>query len=318
MQPRDSIFDSASEKELFDAVSGSWEPRYRVYPHIPFANLLDLAPNRLAAGELAFLHKTTVDYVLVESEGRPLLAIEFDGIGHGISRHGRYLQKITSPRDRNRAWKLNLKVRVARESGFPFLVVSYDEKLVVEEETNLTVLHGIVGQFLAGRHIAPRVQELIEVNQEALSELTESERDDEIQDMVIAAEIDADMEFNPICRRAAELSTILSREYGVSGCSFGFLEEPVRPSNCYPGEANFDESVFTQWWNNIDRIGCVYRLQSPIGEISRTVWVRNFDGSGVTPFGFVQDLAELITCRAALTELRADDVTALTLKKNAC
>jgi hypothetical protein len=114
VQPRESIFDSTSEKELFQAISGSWEPHYHVYPHVPFANLIDLDPHLLAAEELSFLHKTTVDYVLVEGEGKPRLAIEFDGMGHGISRHGRYIQKLPSKRDPKRGWMLDLKVRVAK------------------------------------------------------------------------------------------------------------------------------------------------------------------------------------------------------------
>jgi len=306
MQPRESIFDSASEKELFQAISGSWEPQYHVYPHVPFANLIDLDPHWLSAAELSFLHKTTVDYVLVEGAGRPMLAIEFDGIGHGISRNGRYIQKVASKRDPKRGWKLDLKVRVSKSSGFAFLVVSYDEKAVVDEETNLTILHGIIGQFVASRQIVPRVQELIAQQQDELDEMNEAEQDDAIQDMVFAAEIDADMEYNPVCRRAAELSTILSNKYGVSGHSFAYFEDPPRPPNCYPHEANFDEVQFSRWWHNMDRIGCEHRLKMPAGEFARTVWLRNFEGSGVTPFGLLQELAELVTCRAAIASLHIE------------
>jgi Protein of unknown function (DUF2726) len=303
VRPRESIFDSSSEQELFQAINGFWEPRYHLYPHIPFANLIDLDPQQLSADELSFLHKTTVDYVLVERDGKPLLAIEFDGLGHGISRQGRYIQKVSSKRDPKRGWKLNLKVRVAKSVGFPFLIMSYDEKAVIDEDTNLTVLHGIVGQFVAGLQIGPRIQELIAEQQSELDELTSDEQYDARQDMVIAAEIDADMEYNPVCRRAAELSTVLSKEYGVSGCSFGYVEEPPRPAKCHPWEKDFDDATFRNWWNNIERIGCNYRLETPRGEIARTVWVRNFEGSGVSPFGFLQELAELVTCKAALFEL---------------
>jgi hypothetical protein len=55
----------------------------------------------------------------------------------------------------------------------------------------------------------------------------------------------------------------------------------------------------------MERIGCEHRLKTPRGEIARTVWVRNFEGSGVTPFGFLQELAELVTCKAAISELQA-------------
>src|ERR1043166_5671135 len=69
--------------------------------------------------------------------GGPLLAIEFDGLGHGFSRHGRYFQRVPTPRDKRRAWKLNLKARVANEAAFPFVILSYDEKEVLEEVTRL-------------------------------------------------------------------------------------------------------------------------------------------------------------------------------------
>jgi hypothetical protein len=130
VRPRATIFDSTSERELFSAINASWEPDFKVYPHVSFANLIDLDPQVLDAAELSYLHRTTVDFVLTSAGGQPLLGIEFDGLGHGYSRGSRYIQVVRSKRDLNRAWKLDLKLRIANAASFPFAVLSHDEKAV--------------------------------------------------------------------------------------------------------------------------------------------------------------------------------------------
>lgn len=306
MRARDTIFDSRAERELFSAIEGAWEPAFRLYPHVPYANLIDLDPHRLSAEELSFLHKTTVDFALATREGRPLLGVEFDGLGHGVSRHGRYVQGVPVKKDKNRGWKLDLKTRVARDAAFAFVVISYDEKAVIDDETNLTILHGIVGSFVAAQHIAPRVQELIKEQEEWLAELPPAEVDEQIQDMVLAAELDAEMEWNPITRRSAELGTELLRLGEPLASSCGYLEDPPRPANCYPHAPDFDAEAALRWFRGLRRIGCRYSVKTSRGTVTRDVWLRNFEGTGVTPFGLLSEVAELVTARAALALVRGE------------
>src|SRR6267142_5165035 len=81
--------------------------------------------------------------------------------------------------------------------------------------------------------------------------------------MVIAAEIDADMDHSPVCRRAAELSTIITHDYGVSGHSFSYVEDPPRPAHCDAWKPDFDPVALKTWWDNMERIGCEHRLRTP-------------------------------------------------------
>jgi hypothetical protein len=298
MKRRRTIFDSESERELFSAIRSAWEPAFKLYPHIPFANLVDLNPQELVAHEMKFLHKTTVDYALTTADGRPLLAIEFDGLGHGHSKDGAYLQSVPS-RDHSRAWKLDLKARVANAAGLPFIILSYDEKLLLEADTNLLMAHAIIGQFIANWHTPQRLRELYEDAQNWLDEWPTEERHEQIQDLTIQAEVETSLTWNPVARRAAELLGRLRHVDPLVSTGHHYTHEPPRPENTTPLEPGFDPAVFEHWWHSINRIGCVYTIATSRGQVTRTVWARNF-GDHFSPYGFLDDVAELVTAQAAL------------------
>ena len=226
MQPRTTIFDSQNERELFLAIHGTWEPDYRLYPQIPFPSLIDLDPQKLDAVQLEFLHKTSVDYVLTTPDGQPVLALEFDGLGHGYSKDGRYVQKVQPRRAPNRQWKLDLKCRVADAANFPFAVVSYDEKTVVDEAANLMVVHGMIGGFLAKRHMGERITELMELEADKIADMSPRDQYDYIQDyVVLPAELDADTKWNLLARRTIEIELEAGRIWRVGGTGMSWPEE---------------------------------------------------------------------------------------------
>lgn len=307
MRARATIFDSHAERDLFQAIAGAWEPDYHVYPHVPFANLVDLDPHLLAAAELSFLHKTTVDFVLVTPEGRPCLAVEFDGLGRGLSRNGRYVQGVATPKDKARGWKLDLKVRVAQAAAFPLVVVSYDEGAHVDPESNLTILHAIIGGFLTSRAIPARFQQLVDDASEWLATLPAAERDEEIQDILIGVEVETEMRWNPVVRRAAELSQEIDRLIPVKGHSWRYEEDPPRPASAYPFGANYDHAVLQEWWSNVRRFGCTYTIETLAERVTETTWLRNFDAAGISPFGLLDEVAKLVTASKTLALVRDPD-----------
>jgi hypothetical protein len=305
MKPRSTIFDSRSEREIFRAITGSWEPSYRVYPHIPYTSLIELDERMLQAVELSFLHKTTVDFVLTDAEGGPLLGIEFDGLGRGYSRDGQYLGFVDTPRDRARPWKLRLKTRVANDAQFPFIVVSYDEMALLDRNKDLIILHGVIGSFLSSKHLSARLAELVSENEDRLAEMSSGDAHDEIQDMILAAEIDLDMEWNPVTRRGVELQTEIRRVDPSARWRYSYLESPPRPSHCSPWLPDFKPDTLKQWWDNIERLGCEYIVTTRCGVVARAVWVRNYQGVHLTPFGMLEELAQVVALNEALTLLRA-------------
>lgn len=303
MLPRNTIFDSSSEQELFAAIEGAWQPQYRLYPHIPFANLVDLDPQFLDAAEISYLNKASVDFVLTAADGRPLLGIEFDGLGHGYSRNGTYIEIAPSKRDRSRGWRLGLKARVAHSAMFPFLVVSYEEKGLVDEDTNLTVLHGIVGSYVSSRHLGALVQERVAEAEEYLARLSPEEQQEEIQDIVLCAEVETNATWNPVTHRAHQLSGRLRELDPNAVCRYSYREDPPRPPNTSPWKAGFDGVAFQHWWRNVRRFGCDYHVRTRAGVVRRCVWMRNFEGDFFTPHGILDEVAEVVAVNAAIALL---------------
>ena len=90
MAVRDSIFGSRSEERGFRFIEHTWGEDYVVYPQIPLSALFTPDPKWRDTSN--FFFKTSVDYVLCTNEGRPILAIDFDGLGGGFDRDGEYVQ----------------------------------------------------------------------------------------------------------------------------------------------------------------------------------------------------------------------------------
>ena len=151
MITRRTIFDSYNERELFSSIESQWSERgFVLYPSLPFANIFDMTKLDVTAEQRTFLFKTSVDYTLCTKDGQPIVSIEFDGISHGFSRRGEYVAVRDAPRnDPRRHWKLDLKVRLATDAGYPLLVVSYHEKNPISKDTHLTIVDGAIGQVLA-------------------------------------------------------------------------------------------------------------------------------------------------------------------------
>ena len=307
MKVRSSLFNSASEAELFQAVHGTWEPHYRLFPEIPFANLVTLAERELSAAELSFLNKTSVDFVLAGEGWQPLLAVEFDGLGHGYSHNGVYVQTAFTQRDPHRPWKLGLKARVAATAGLPFVIVSYDEKAVIDRETGLTIVHGIIGQFLAAHHAERRFHELYEEQKDVIEALPDDERTEYVQDyVVISAEVEADIDWNPICGLLSQLKARAFDLAPINRSGKMPLWDPPRPDNTTPHEPGYDGEACLAWWRSIRRWGCECWVDTDRGRVtSGPVWVRNIEGPGISPICLVDEIAELIAWRAAVTLLES-------------
>jgi hypothetical protein len=162
---RATVFDSKAEEKVFRALQSRWSSELVLYPSLPLAKLISLEEDdRLPANEQRFFYQTNVDYTFCTPAGRPLFSVEFDGLGGGFSKVGVYIPYRTT-KDRSRKWKLNTKLRFAAAVRYPLMVVSFEEVRSFDDES-ITILDGIIGQFLA-KH---KLDDYIEIDPEIWEE----------------------------------------------------------------------------------------------------------------------------------------------------
>lgn len=83
------------------------------------------------------------------NNGRPILAIEFDGLSGGFSRGGKFFIKSLPDNDKYRKFKMEIKLKACEALQFPIVVVSYQEcELLRESEEMITILDIIIGDAL--------------------------------------------------------------------------------------------------------------------------------------------------------------------------
>jgi hypothetical protein len=160
MKIKKSVFGSPAEKQVYESLKTRWEPRFKVYHNLPLANIIELDDSDALGNWRHYFYKSTIDFTFCNREtDKPILSVEFDGIGGGFSRSGKY-QGSKPTKDRHRGNKLGFKLDIAGKSGYPLIIVSFDEVRPLDTEDSLTILDSIVGQYLAFHELGSTFNEL--------------------------------------------------------------------------------------------------------------------------------------------------------------
>jgi hypothetical protein len=254
----------------------------------------------LPPGERSFLLKTSVDYTLCDASDQPILSIEFDGIGEGFSREGKYVAQTISSRDPNRQWKFDLKLRVCQQVFYPLVIISYEESTPIGPGLNVAIVDGIIGCYLAHKATQQRANDLFELNKEEIDALPAYEQDEYIQDLVIQAEVEMDLTWNPISRKLAELSEGGYRK-GIRGESFRWLDDPALPAAGEFWRTGDPEALRRRIaeLKKANRIGCEATVETPEGPVTEVAWMRNIAGV-IWPGTIIEEIARLLAWRRAL------------------
>jgi hypothetical protein len=289
---RKTVFDSLSERDLFQALRTTWSDRLNVFAQLPFSKILDFEHSSLTPGERDYLLKTNVDITVCTKEHRPLLSLEFDGIGHGFSRRGEYMQVVPTS-DPYRKLKLDLKLRLAKEDQYPLFVISYDEKNPASPSTTLTIVDGIIGQVLAYYGFREAIGETVRQHEAEIAELAPDERDIVIQDLVTGVEVEEEIKWDPIAREAARLEGTAWTRNLCRSLTVEDLFDPPLPS----GDPFRNPEIILQRGKAMKearRVGCRVVVETKDGKVSQTVWLRNFEGFPIWPPLIAKNLARLL------------------------
>ena len=283
MAVRNSIFGSKSEERGFRSIESKWGESYRLFSQTPFSALFTPDPRWRDSSHLFF--KTSVDYVLCTSEGRPLLAIDFDGLGRGFDKDdgGLYTQ-VKETEDKYRKLKFDFKLKYARKNGFPYHIISFDEFNSIGGGMDLTVVDGIIGSVLSKKSLLDGITSFLEEHSDTIDNLPPVERSEYIQDLVIGFEALCDLEHNPIILKKVEVRGDVLEIIGFDSWSMTIQElEPEMPS--------LDASARVQAMEDVEEQGCAVTISdTPVEEVSEVVRIRSVAYS----ISLVREIAELL------------------------
>jgi len=290
MTLKNSIFDSAKEEQLFTTIESNWKELFKIFPQLPPQQIFDLQSLQIPNDEKDFLYKSSIDLTVCDLANKPIMSIEFDGISRGISRMGEFVDSEATD-NITRKRKLDLKLRIAQEENYPFYVVSYAEKNFISKNSYLSVIDGIIGQTIA--HSKLNINELLEYFQSDIDALEKDEDKHEfIQDMILNAEIENEMMWDPIVKRSLLLRKTL-REKNIDvdkHKSYSYFSEPSR-------ELLFDKKLnpndILKNYKKIKWFGCTMTIDYNNNYVTKSIKIRNFDGSSASPLVIAQNIAEL-------------------------
>ncbi|WPQ61232.1 DUF2726 domain-containing protein [Chitinophaga sancti] len=210
---------SEAEKELFQRLDSTvWKRFVNVYPQLPLRNIFgydELMKLEETTRAKEFLLKTAIDFVVCEPKNdEPILLIEFDGIGKGFSREGRYIQK-NAVEDPYRSLKLDLKLKVSKLFSIPMVVISFEEnELLQEAEELINVLDLFIGDAIEKRAMKENYNDYLQMISEAFEWGGQEAADAAMNEIDFIQE-----QHNPIHRKLHEL-----RKLTRSGNQFHFTK----------------------------------------------------------------------------------------------
>lgn len=306
MRLKKSVFGSRSEHYLFTSLQSRWSKNFDVWPSLPFSSIVAIEETEtpLSAKERNFFFKTSVDYTLCTKRGAPILSIEFDGLGAGYSRQGEYIQ-VENSTDPYRKLKLDLKLRISKEIGYPFYIISFEESKALSQDLSHTIVDGIIGQVLAKREFHKKMKTLYDENRQAIESLPACAQREYIQDLVLDAETIAELRWDPI----ADLASKYQFEATEKGITKGFKTEFLNDPPLADGDPFEDISVLKR---NIDamknavRVGCRIIIDTPKIAIIETVWIRNFEDGLISPLHIASNIAEMLAFKKAIDLLEKE------------
>lgn len=305
MGVKPNVFASKSERRHYYRLSRAWSDKLKIHHNLPFLNVFsptnlisfwasdarDIQPFNLEPIEVNRLKKTSIDYTLCDEQDKPILCIEFDGLQQGfnvgVDYHSRSAYDF--PPEPWRQIIMELKLRVAFGSKFPFFVVGSAEFEDLALDIELAIVDGIIGDVLKNKAMQERFAEGFDpMNcshaQEDFDSLPSYEQHEIVQDWVLGVETEAEMTHNPITRRAWELR----RELNLGACKWEYVTSPSLDN-----ARSIQERI--RLLDSATSIGCKHTFSTEdLGDVSALVRLPNFKSAGMSVYGFLNDLAMLL------------------------
>jgi hypothetical protein len=296
MSLRNSIFDNENERKLYKNLNLRWGKIFNIYSQLPFTKIFDINTlKNVNEEEKDFLLKTNIDYTICDKKDRPLMCIEFDGMGCGYSREGKYIPnpKVIPLEGRElRKKELELKLRIAKEHHFPFFVVSFNEIKFISEKIHLTILDGIIGKAIGQIKFREGINRFLKNLEDEINSIKDEEqRYKFIHDAITTYEAMVDLD--PIAKKAFEIEAILTKRKILKEIIFKPFTKPELPEIKDLFDIEGLEKRL-EAYKNVEWVGCEVSCETPKGIVKEKVEVRNFEDEFIEPYGIACSIAMLL------------------------
>ena len=167
--------------------------------------------------------------------------------------------------------------------------MSFEEAKILDQDVNLTIVDGIIGQVLANIEFRKSIETLYEDHRET----------DDVPELVSDAQIFAEMKWDLIVILAADFQRKAFERGIVKTYKTEYLNDPELPE----GNPLEDSTVLEKCIDaiqNAERVGCRIIINTPKIAIIETVWLRNFEDARVSPLHIAINIAELLAFKKAL------------------
>lgn len=292
---------------MFHEIETRWKSRLRLFPQLPLSAVISVEKSEVTPDEFRFYVSTSVDFTFCDKQEKPMLSIEFDGLGGGFSHDNKYIpfRKTNAPK---RKTKLDFKLKLAQQIGYPLVVVSYEEIRPLTRGDSLLIVDGVIGQYLAKQEFQGKIRKRLDGAQQELDQMSEWEQSEYVQGLVLTTEIESELENDPIAIEAAKYDELLSKTFGYTSYSKQPLEDhsvPPPPRNVFP-QTHEEIKQFKRRIEALDsapKYGCRITIETKEKPFSYEVWVRNFNCIGVSPLSILDNIAEYIAFKQTYTYL---------------
>jgi hypothetical protein len=238
MGVRATVFGSKEEKRYYLKLQKTWGDKCIIYHNMPFLNVFtakeELLGNNLEIFQLTDeeydqLKKTSIDYVICDKKDKPIACIEFDGLQQGFNVGTSY---VVSEERGKRKWRkhlLELKLKVAHGSLFPFFILGSEHFRGLSSSVYLTIADALIGEVLSTQARIKTIDSGFDPSeygytQDEFCNLDEIKKTSLIEDWALGVEVESDFVHNPIFQKVAELS----KETGSNGFTVSFLNDNIR------------------------------------------------------------------------------------------
>jgi hypothetical protein len=202
---------------------------------------------------------------------------------------------------------VDFKLRLAGQVLYPLVVVSAPELEELDANASLTILDGIVGRLVTRHEEGQLVQRMAEEHRHDLKRLPDWEAQELAQDLVLQAGVLAEIENDPLTRARWEALTEAGR-YGVNGAyRHEWLYDPPLPEADGAGPLGISPETLlarADGMRSAARAGCRATVETPLGPVSREVWLRNVGQElGLIPELIAENAALMLAFRSAAARM---------------